>query len=497
MQLPSLARTSSSDLDPLHFIRTRVCPPIGNDMNPNNCEESKESCVHDLGLAVNHLYTINPLYTQKHIGKHFSCLTQESNHILGGSALLRGHHVSQDIDDYAKKYTARPQCFARERFFPQTWNMTNKEECKAFFEIFNSEEYKNRKEEENFFYTRRTIETASYGEAEPGLTLFTSPRHQGEQLKKEKMQPAVRQEEPPKGDHREEEAEIRRIWNNGKDCGTVQNNYIIQHDIKNLFHLDKFWYDIRVHMLVASTDPLIVFYYDGFLVVNDKREDWSVLLNDLPLFNLENRNGIYKQEEEYVFEFLKRYEQWTFDRLPPKRLVDDNIISDPDWLNNFLRPQLKKAMLHLVRMANRNVLKNPSMYELFSVDFKLDVNFNLWLIETRPIHELSKYHGLMEDFIAKMLQDHFEIVHGLLRSRMKRIIKYVNELTRSQDKKESGEEGWHIDNADQRREEFKKVVRNSFDDEFLPSPANGFSMIYDGDLDGLERYQGLISEDCL
>ena len=69
------------------------------------------------------------------------------------------------------------------------------------------------------------------------------------------------------------------------------------------------------------------------------------------------------------------------------------------------------------------------MYELFGVDFMLDTDLGLWFIEANSTPAFDGYSEPMEEFIVKMLQDHAEIVHGLLKSRMKRIITYVNNLT--------------------------------------------------------------------
>lgn len=59
-------------------------------------------------------------------------------------------------------------------------------------------------------------------------------------------------------------------------------------------------------------------------------------------------------------------------------------MTDPDWLNNSLRPMFKKAFIHLAMLAKPNLYKKPNIYELFGLDFMLDENLNLWFIECNP-----------------------------------------------------------------------------------------------------------------
>ena len=265
------------------------------------------------------------------------------------------------------------------------------------------------------------------------------------------------------------------------------------------------------------------FYHDGFLRVTISEYDVNSDDKSILMTNLALNEDIYSQLKNGTLyngmneEELKRAQQWSFERLHDY-LFEKGIVTDPNWLDSYLRPEMKKAMVHLMRLATRKFLKNSSMYELFGVDFMFTDNLGLWFIELNSTPAFDGYSEPMEDFIVKMLQDHAEIVHGLLKSRMKRIIMYVNNLTRNdavvkisievprggilsddiEDKNEKIiEENLLFDDVKARREEFERITENSFDDEFLPSPTNGFSKIYDGNFDGVERYQGLISQDCL
>lgn len=51
------------------------------------------------------------------------------------------------------------------------------------------------------------------------------------------------------------------------------------------------------------------------------------------------------------------------------------------WLDSYLRPELKKAFIHAVKMSEHAFLKDPRVFEMFGLDFLFDDKLNLWFIE--------------------------------------------------------------------------------------------------------------------
>ena len=132
-----------------HIIRTRVVSAIGNDIQPKVHRHMpavlKNKRTYDVSTAANYFWTSTSLAIYKQVGKHYSCLTQSSNHILGVSTLNRKEYIAKAVNDYALEFADRPQCFTYDKFFLQTWLLNEKEECDEFFAIFNSEEYKKKR----------------------------------------------------------------------------------------------------------------------------------------------------------------------------------------------------------------------------------------------------------------------------------------------------------------------------------------------------------------
>ena len=321
-----------------HIIRTKVVPAIGNDIQPkvhrNMPVNLKNNRTYNVSAAANHFWTSTSLGVYKHVGKHYSCLTQSSNHILGVSTLNRKDYIAKAVNDYAQEFADRPQCFTYDKFFPQTWLLSEKEECEEFFAIFNSEEYKQKKEAQRIVYIRKKGAGAHRG-------LGVQPVNDIE------------------------EAEIRKIWSNGKGCGNVTKNYIIQHYIPNPLLLNDRKFDFRMYLLIASTKPLIGFYHDGFLRVTVSEYDVNSNDKSVLMTNLALNEDIYSQLKNGTLhngmteEELKREQQWSLERFH-NYLLEKGIVKNPNWLDNYLRPEMKRAMVHLMRLATRKFLKNSS-----------------------------------------------------------------------------------------------------------------------------------------
>ena len=246
----------------------------------------------------------------------------------------------------------------------------------------------------------------------------------------------------------------------------------------------------------------MAFYHDGFARVSlDKYESISSRNEDISpdafliskmITIADNQLQNYGVDEET----LKNKQQWSFDKLQ-KHLLTKGVINDKNWLNTYLRPELKKVMIHLIRMASENLFKSSSVYELFEVEFMLDDNFNLYFLDVNSGVSMEDYSQSMEKFMLKMLEDHFKVVQGLLRSRMKRAIEYVNRLKEIGLASVGKRSTVVIEDLEERIDEFKIVTQNYFEKEFEPTPDNGFVRIVDENLYGEERYFKLVKEECL
>ena len=449
-------------------VRTQVIAELGQDLhpllNPVDIQPVRGQYIYDMRTDANIFFTEHIYFLVKQVGKQFSCLTQESNHIPGHDKMYRKDSVGQALVDYARKYATRPQCFNHEKYFPKTWLLTDVNQCKDFFEEFNSARYQKLKEERNVVYFRKIGADVHEGK---GVFPVTT----------------------------EEDAYIRTLYGNGTLCGQVRDNNLIQYNIHNPLLLNDRKFGFRAFLLVASTNPTIAYYHDGYLRLS--LDEYDANSKDIKTFvtnigvNLKEKN---KNEEAKTMtpDEVQEYTTWFLEKFQTY-LLENGVIEDPDWLNNYLRPEFKRVMIHLVRMAKSGFEKKSSVFELYGVDFVMDADLGLWFIEANTMPLISGFTKDSTILLNRMLTDMFEITSSLLRSRAKRIILYINELTEEMGKAS----GVEIPDLERKRVEFAKVIMNKFDPEFEISSENTFERIIDENEIGEPRYSGLLAASCL
>lgn len=440
-------------------------PKVGTRMSAVKKASRKYALRSDIGL----FFSAHSLHRFKHLGMHFGCLSQEVNHIPGHHVIKMKDRIAVAANEYAKKFAKRPQCFNFDQYFPKTWLLHDKKSCKEFFAIVKTPEHQKLLDERKIVYIQKVVNS----HRGVGITPLNA----------------------------EKEGLLRQEYMDGKKCGKIKKELIVQNYVHNPLLLENRKFDFRMYMLVGSTNPLMAFYHDGFMRValfeyNPDSDDKQVLLTNLAL-NKEIHDKVKEGElyEGMDEEALRHKQQWDFERLQTY-LLSTGAINDPDWLDNYLRPEFKKAMIHLTRMSYPKFLKRSNVYELYGVDFILDSNMKLWFIEANAGPSLSGYSQTLEKHILKMVKDHFEIVFGLLKSRMKRVVVLVNKMIEEGKVKEKENGDVKITGLKNWRKEFRGALKNRFEPEFELSPDNGFSKIVDENLSGKEKYSGLIDKTC-
>ena len=108
------------------------------------------------------------------------------------------------------------------------------------------------------------------------------------------------------------EKEIRAEYEEGRLCGKIKNSLLAQLYISNPLLLDRQnKFDFRIYMLIASVNPLIVYYHDGFLRVSLQSYDKNstTVRKLLKVFYLNTRNLFILQTHIYQKSFLRSQEK--------------------------------------------------------------------------------------------------------------------------------------------------------------------------------------------
>jgi len=303
-----------------------------------------------------------------------------------------------------------------------------KAECRKFFSVINSMNYTEKKEEMPIQFILKLVagaHTPSY------MRLFNPLQEQN----------------------------YRDRFDNGKKCGAIESKFVAQAYVPNPLLLDKNnKFDFRMYMLIASSNPMIVYYHDGFLRVSlheydkmslDKAAHFPNADDSESIFSFARDNQTYNGMTE---EELKAYKMWSLDQFQDYLLKTEKI-NDKDWLNNYLRPKFKQAFSHIVRMAEKHLFKHSGVFELYGMDFIMDETLNLWFIETNESPDLIATNPDNNGFMRKILIDLVEIQYSYLRSRMRRILKFIDE---SGPEKDNNQEKDKNQEEDKNQEKDKK-----------------------------------------
>jgi len=463
------------DFPQSHLMRGKVLPIIGNDLQKNvsvaQPPSKRNNFTFNISMRANGFFINDMAHNFQQIGKSYACLTQNYNHIPGHGNINRKDKAAEALISYNQLYADRPQCFNSSKFFPATWILNFEDQCTEFFAHLNSPAYEQLKKEKVIVYIRKL-----------GIGAHMAKGVQ------------------PVDD--DEEQEIKKIWKNGELCGKIQKNYIIQNFVDKPLLVEGHKFDFRIYLLVASSNPVIAFYHDGFLRVSVHKYDIHSKDKSVLLTNTELSKGAFKQAANGTLingmneTELRNFQMWNFKRLH-NYLMENGKVSDPNWIDNYLRPEFKKAMIHLIRMSQSAFVKLSSVYELFGVDFMLDEEMNLWFLECNSSPVMAGTSEEKEKFMIEMLKNHFEIVIGLLRSRTVRIINYINEVTVALKSFRNENGKYELRELSQKQDHFKFIIRNKFEPEYEPSPLNTWSRIVDENFNGTARYMNLIEEKCL
>jgi tubulin polyglutamylase TTLL1 len=458
-----------TDYNPEGLVRTHVVNRIGIDTHPLLSKDMSKDIffqkMFSLSTQTSLFFTKRVTFHFFHeIGKNFLCNSQVYNHIPGHGVLTRKDLNVAAVNAYAKRYISNQKCFNKNMFFPYAYRMNDVFECQQFFVEMYSDEYIEKKKTTTYQYMLKI----GYGAHRAnGVFMFDEAREQ----------------------------EVINSYKNGTECGQNTSSIVLQRYIGNPLLLDKHKFDFRIYMLIASTNPLILYYHDGFLRLSLHVYDPDSKEKGVHLTNTHLSKAIFKDALKGL-EFanmneteLRNYQMWTMEELA-EEVYAMNKTTDKDWLNNYLRPQFQKAFIHVVRMSKYSFMKHSGIFEMFGLDFLLDDDLNLWFIECNASPQLIGTSELKTKFLTDMLTDMFDIQFAYLRSRMKRVHQFMQRFFKeTASAKEIDWEPW--------REEFAIINQNKLEPEFPLRKNLTFTLIMDKSRKGKAAYFGLLDDDCI
>lgn len=454
-------------------LRKEVIPKIGFDsmldINPKMHKVLARSRSFNLKPNIMNFFTDTILHPYQMFGRNFACTFQMYNHIPGDTHLTRKDRVHAQINEYMKDYVDRPKCLNHKNLFIRSWVLNRESQCNDFFiNYFDNQKYLDLKQSNKIVYIRKDGHLQGHRRSFPL--------------------------------NETEEVKLRDLYQNGTKCGKLPKPIMIQYFIPNPFLIYGHKFDIRAYMFISSVNPLTAYYRDGYLrtalnLYDPQSTDRKMLLN-FP--NLSRKILQRARKGEVIYGMnetqLLNFQSWTYEKLQDYLFTNQRVF-DPAWVQTTLRKNIKLAMVHLLRATSHKFLVRSQVYSLVSVDFFLDDELNLWFMEANTNPKLEGETQWKNEFFNKLLTDVFEITVGLIRSKMRRVIDFINIVSLEV----SGDEmnGFlFIPQFPQRMKEFKNITSNYFEREMVPGLMNKFDKIVDYSLEGNLKYSGLLDEDC-
>ncbi len=196
---------------------------------------------------------------------------------------------------------------------------------------------------------------------------------------------------------------------NNSMCTKPMKNFIIQKYINNLLLLNERKMEIRAYVLIASVDPLIVYYHDGIIRLNSEKytqSDWNN-----PLIHITN----IKQQKMYNSKYneLKQDLKWSTDQFQ-KYLFNNynNLVKNDDkYYDNIIRPKLNYLISNIINSSIDILDKRHGYYQFIGIDFIMTDNLDLFITEVQSKPGLRSDNKYKEIIMKEMILDMIEIIN--------------------------------------------------------------------------------------
>jgi hypothetical protein len=377
-------------------------------------------------------FTATNLNYNNYIGQSHLCLFQMNNHIPGTAILHRQDLLVDNLKKFSSLKINRP-CFRTSKFYPQTMRLYVEKECKSFFELIKTKKFK-KDMKTKILFVFQNVE--SYRE---------------ETLDFIELQ------------------KLKKIYKEGSLCGRLKNKYIIQEYIRNpIKYKNGRKFVIRVFFIIISTDPLVVLFEKGFVVLQR-----------------------YSQKSSFAKAIISHEKLRKF-------LEKNNTINAYQY--EMVMNKIKKILGFLNYLSLDHYLKDPRFFQTIAMDFVIDTELEPKLVSVKGSPAFVKKN-------LKFVKNILELQNKILTERSIRVIDFFNSL-KQEVNTYLNEPNFHLEsieefvtflenkfNFNKIRKEFNNVFKN-----IIPSlkkePYSEFDVIYDETLQE-KAYKGLVRSYCV
>ena len=190
---------------------------------------------------------------------------------------------------------------------------------------------------------------------------------------------------------------------------SVPTKRIIQRYIINPLLISGHKFDVRTYMLIASTDPYVVFYHRGYIRQTCVPYTTKTLDLHVHLTNqyVQKKHHLYaEKKEETVLSFDQFNEYVNIHEKENKCLIDD-------WVFNWFTPSMKIIMLTCFKAVRHKLSGKVGVFELLGFDFMVDSDMKVWLIEININPALFTNCKVLQSELPPMIKESLHIVEEI------------------------------------------------------------------------------------
>ncbi|CAH8459570.1 unnamed protein product [Schistosoma rodhaini] len=180
---------------------------------------------------------------------------------------------------------------------------------------------------------------------------------------------------------------------------------IIQRYIINPLLLDGCKFDIRCYVLIACTMPYLVFYHPGYIRRSAKpysNQDQNLITH------LTNQ---FVQKKDPAYAEVKNNTVWSWSQVNDyinKHYREEKKLP-VDWTKTVLQWRIQRIIHHVFTTVKNRLAAKIGFFELLGLDFMLDENMKVWLLEVNSNPALQTHCDVLKEVVPVVVKDALHI----------------------------------------------------------------------------------------
>lgn len=165
-------------------------------------------------------------------------------------------------------------------------------------------------------------------------------------------------------------------------------------------------FDIRVFMLIGSTRPYNVFFHSGYLRLSVNLYDTESrdLKTHLTNQYVQKRHPNYSESKEDTVWSMEHFQNYLDgDGLSEKYNLKSN------WVFTELHEKMKKIAYIVFKSAQCRLTPKVGLFDLYGLDFMLDENLNVWLLEVNTNPSMHTHCRVLADMLPCVIDETLDI----------------------------------------------------------------------------------------